>query len=307
MDWGHGADGWQDIRQAQLAALDLPNVGFASAVDIGDPLSPLGSYHPRNKKAVGTRLADSALAMVYGNGSVVWRGPQVVSADAVQTGASAGSTITVSATFEHCSDGLLFRDYQCPTSLGVDASTCGEFSVWVTPGDHPPPTNWSYLGGGFLGTAGGPCHPPGPPINHTVASAQSACNALPVGSETCPQGCKGFTWISNVTGDPGVALPTTFCSILDFFPETGRDVNWQAWGSDYDPMGVRLVGGGGVIGGPGNSTLTFSAQTLMDGQMVMAAGVGWATWPVSVLMNGKGLPMIPWLTRNVSVVEGGGL
>jgi len=49
---GMGA-GLAKFRTAQLAALALPNVGFAIGTDIGDPLGPFGSVHPRNKKVVG--------------------------------------------------------------------------------------------------------------------------------------------------------------------------------------------------------------------------------------------------------------
>ena len=37
---------YSTIRQAQMAALKLPNTGFAVAIDIGDPSSPYGSIHP---------------------------------------------------------------------------------------------------------------------------------------------------------------------------------------------------------------------------------------------------------------------
>ena len=45
------------FRQAQHAALKLPNVGYATATDVGDPTSPYISVHPRNKKLIGKRLA----------------------------------------------------------------------------------------------------------------------------------------------------------------------------------------------------------------------------------------------------------
>ena len=44
------AYGWHDythLRQAQLAALQLPNVGMATAIDLGDMKSPNGGIHPR--------------------------------------------------------------------------------------------------------------------------------------------------------------------------------------------------------------------------------------------------------------------
>jgi hypothetical protein len=53
------------IRQAQMAALALPKVGYATAIDIGDPTSPLGSIHPRRKQEVGRRLSLSCRAIQY--------------------------------------------------------------------------------------------------------------------------------------------------------------------------------------------------------------------------------------------------
>lgn len=38
------------IREAQMAALELPRVGYALTIDIGDPTSPEGSIHPRRKQ-----------------------------------------------------------------------------------------------------------------------------------------------------------------------------------------------------------------------------------------------------------------
>ena len=40
------------LRAAQMAALKLPKVGYAVAVDIGDLGSPMGSIHPRRKQAI---------------------------------------------------------------------------------------------------------------------------------------------------------------------------------------------------------------------------------------------------------------
>ena len=50
-----GPDGWEDIREAQLSGLALPRVAFISAVDDGDPLSPEGPYHPRDKRELWLR------------------------------------------------------------------------------------------------------------------------------------------------------------------------------------------------------------------------------------------------------------
>lgn len=52
-----------DLRAAQMTALDLPQVGYAVAVDIGDLESPMGSIHPRRKQEVGRRLSLEARRM----------------------------------------------------------------------------------------------------------------------------------------------------------------------------------------------------------------------------------------------------
>lgn len=68
-----GAAGLEDLRAAQLVALAHPATGVASAVDLGDPASPFGNVHFRNKQVAGDRLAtalrflggDAAAAAVY--------------------------------------------------------------------------------------------------------------------------------------------------------------------------------------------------------------------------------------------------
>ncbi len=67
-------------------------MGFASAVDLGDPTSPYTPIHPRDKQPVGQRvcnfalpisftvlillkLADAAMNIAYGNTSIVWESP----------------------------------------------------------------------------------------------------------------------------------------------------------------------------------------------------------------------------------------
>lgn len=39
-----------------MNALQLNKVGYASAVDLGDPTSPFGDVHPRDKQDVGKRV-----------------------------------------------------------------------------------------------------------------------------------------------------------------------------------------------------------------------------------------------------------
>ena len=53
------------LRAAQDAALQLPNVGVALGIDLGDPDSPNGPIHPRRKQEIGRRLALSMKAIYY--------------------------------------------------------------------------------------------------------------------------------------------------------------------------------------------------------------------------------------------------
>ncbi len=63
-------DDWAELREAQSMALNLPNTGMAVAIDIGDA----ADIHPKNKQAVGTRLALIARAKLYGH-RIPYSGP----------------------------------------------------------------------------------------------------------------------------------------------------------------------------------------------------------------------------------------
>jgi sialate O-acetylesterase len=59
-NWGQPDDqdqGWPLLRESQAMALELPNTGMATAIDVGDA----EDIHPRDKKTVGERLAAIAL------------------------------------------------------------------------------------------------------------------------------------------------------------------------------------------------------------------------------------------------------
>jgi sialate O-acetylesterase len=54
-----------ELRSAQLGALALPRVAYASAVDLGDAASPWGNVHFRDKQTIGARLALALRAVAY--------------------------------------------------------------------------------------------------------------------------------------------------------------------------------------------------------------------------------------------------
>ena len=56
-----GNSEWAELREAQAAALQLPNTGMATAIDIGEA----NDIHPKNKKDVGMRLGLAALKNIY--------------------------------------------------------------------------------------------------------------------------------------------------------------------------------------------------------------------------------------------------
>ncbi len=88
---------WSIVRECMLQTLSVPNTGMAITIDVGDP----SVIHPKNKQAVGHRLALWALATVYGE-KIPFSGPlpagHIIS----------GDKVTVS--FTHTDGGLVSRD-----------------------------------------------------------------------------------------------------------------------------------------------------------------------------------------------------
>jgi sialate O-acetylesterase len=93
---------WARLREAQLEATRSPGIGLASALDLGDTID----IHPRNKRDVGFRLAQWALAETYGF-PVPAMGPRFVGY-ALETGA-------VRARFDHVGSGLVARGGELAT------------------------------------------------------------------------------------------------------------------------------------------------------------------------------------------------
>lgn len=62
---------WAELRDAQRKTLKLPRTGMVVATDIGDAID----IHPKNKQAVGGRLALHAMKNEYGNKKLAANGP----------------------------------------------------------------------------------------------------------------------------------------------------------------------------------------------------------------------------------------
>lgn len=66
-----GESAWAEMREAQAAALQLPNTGMATTIDLGEA----ANIHPTDKQDVGYRLALEALHSTYGKRNLVPTGP----------------------------------------------------------------------------------------------------------------------------------------------------------------------------------------------------------------------------------------
>ncbi|HRX87064.1 MAG TPA: sialate O-acetylesterase, partial [Phycisphaerae bacterium] len=85
---------WAELREAQLLSLKIPHTAMAVTIDVGEG----NDIHPKNKQAVGDRLARAARALVYGEdlacSSPIYRSMTV-----------AGDSIRLS--FDHVGAGLV--------------------------------------------------------------------------------------------------------------------------------------------------------------------------------------------------------
>ncbi|WP_221032881.1 sialate O-acetylesterase [Actomonas aquatica] len=110
-NWQPGGIGWAFLREAQTQTLELPHTGQVVINDVGDP----DDIHPRNKTAVGDRLARVALRRLHGF-------------DIEDTGPTFASAILRDATIElsfthaaglHTTDGAAPKGFQVAGADGV--------------------------------------------------------------------------------------------------------------------------------------------------------------------------------------------
>ena len=88
---------WSVVRECMLNTLAVTNTGMAIAIDVGEAKN----IHPKNKQAVGHRLALWALATVYGE-KIPFSGPLPAGHEI------SGNEFTLS--FTHTDGGLMARD-----------------------------------------------------------------------------------------------------------------------------------------------------------------------------------------------------
>jgi len=124
--WCNWGEGVAQMREAQMAALSLPNVGYATNADHGAGCN----IHPPAKQYVGERLGDSALAIQYGR-SLAWKSPSYVSAVAsLGSGVMTDGTATVSVTITLKDVGKSGLEDVYPYNyLGLGRSTCADLSA----------------------------------------------------------------------------------------------------------------------------------------------------------------------------------
>jgi sialate O-acetylesterase len=100
---------WAELRDAQTAALRLPNTAMVTAIDVG----AADNLHPTDKKTVGTRLAATALTHVYDHDIPDCNGPVP---ERIELTAH-----ELRITFRHADTGLATTDDRPPQSFALVA------------------------------------------------------------------------------------------------------------------------------------------------------------------------------------------
>lgn len=115
----HGAASLPRLREAQADALRIPNTAMIVTTDLADDLRDI---HPRDKQAIGLRLANLALARTYGRSGIEPFGPTF------RTVRFEGARAIVS--FDHAR-GLTTRDGAAPDWFEI-AGADGRFVPAIT-------------------------------------------------------------------------------------------------------------------------------------------------------------------------------
>ena len=93
---------------------------MAVAMDLGDPTSPFGSVHPRDKQDVGYRLALAGRAVAYKQEGVYYTGP-----------------IANQAIIDHLTPGFVIINYTIPKGYSLEIRSHSGFEVSCTKAGLP--------------------------------------------------------------------------------------------------------------------------------------------------------------------------
>jgi sialate O-acetylesterase len=104
----------------------LKNVFMAVAMDLGDPDSPHGSVHPRDKQDVGRRLSTAGRAIAYGESSIYINGPIMKRAT---VSSSTTTLISVTVYYENIVGHLLVLSKY---GFEISCMTPGHDDIWVS-------------------------------------------------------------------------------------------------------------------------------------------------------------------------------
>ena len=300
-----GGSGYAEVREEQLAALRSANASVSTAADLGDALSPFGTYHPRFKRPVGERLAAAALRHRYGRlDGPAWLQPLATGGqDATPPGSGA---LALRVAFDPATvQGGALR-------LNASAAACPADDLAGT----PPYRYYSSICAGFAVVVGAPAGAarglptlysrlPGTALrngvvlesgSYTLPGAQARCGAL------AAAGCVGFAASAGAPppGDNATAALFTFHTLADLAPSP----NGTAWAT-FTPYGTYALPAAAAVAADGVS-VEVSAQCgalCASGQAVVrGVSYGWGSWPVMSLYAGSGMPALPFYVS----LEGGG-
>jgi len=181
----------------------LPNASCAVIADDGDPLSPIGSVHSRNKQLVGRRVAAGILAHVYGGSEdpSLQLGPRY---SGVVSSTSAPLSATVAFAPETAPGGLVYvpphvnawqNSSRCPIELpSVKIATCGFIELLGSDGVYYNVTSSVANADGSLTITAASA-----PAAVTLKGTRYGWNAMPVVNFYNTNGLPMVPWSANVS------------------------------------------------------------------------------------------------------------
>lgn len=149
-------DSLAELRSEQLNALQLPKVGYANAIDLGDPTSPFGNVHFQNKQTIAKRIVSAAMEIAFarpgGSGGAVDYPPPRFLSQLPSSSTGGGCSMTVSfykpsaVGAKHKKSGGGGKDFSLALGSTPDPGQANRSSAVCPPAATGPPLgNW---GGG---------------------------------------------------------------------------------------------------------------------------------------------------------------